>query len=109
MDDAFDGGATDAAGLIFTIIDVKGLFEIAGFATFVKEVAQSGAAHFDGGGEHFLNGFDEFYKAGEADLSCGERGADAGHEKRFTGVDVADTHDDMAVHDEALDGGAATP
>ena len=107
MDDAFDRRAAGVTGLGFAIVDAEGLFEVAGFAAFVEEIAQGGAAHFDGGGEDFADGGREAFEAREADFASGEGGADAGHEEGFAGVDVADADDAVAVHDEGLDGGLA--
>ena len=107
MDDAFDWRVAGVAGLGFAIVDAEGLFEVAGFATFVEEIAQGGAAHFDGGGEDFADGGREAFEAWEADFAGGECGANAGHEEGFAGVDVADADDAVAVHDEGFDGGLA--
>ena len=104
MDDAFDWRVAGVAGLGFAIVDAECLFEVAGFATFVEEIAQGGAAHFDGGGEDFADGGREAFEAWEADFAGGEGGANAGHEEGFAGVDVADADDAVAVHDEGFDG-----
>jgi hypothetical protein len=107
LDDAFDRGAAGVAGLGLAIVDAEGLFEVAGFATFVEEIAQGGAAHFDGGSEDFADGGGEAFEAREADFAGGEGGADAGHKEGFAGVDIADADDAVAVHDEGFDGGLA--
>lgn len=106
-DGVFDGGLADAAGFTGAAVNEELLFEVAGLAVGVEEVAEGGAALFDGVGEDLFDGGCEFGGAGFGEAFGGGARADAGAEEGFGGVDVADTDDDFGVHDDDLDGGAA--
>src|SRR3569623_3341680 len=95
------------AGLAFAVVDAQGLLEVAGLAGFAQEVSQGGAAHFDGGGEDFLDGGDKGLEPGLGYLAGGFCRMDAGHEEGFAGVGVAHAHHDVGVHDDLLDGRGA--
>lgn len=107
LNDAPDGGVAGVASLGFPVVDAQGLFEVTRLAVLVEEVPQGGAAHFDGGGENLANGGGESFETWEADFAGGEGGANAGHKQGFTGINVANADDTMAVHDQGFDGGLA--
>lgn len=105
-DDALDGGAAFAAGLIFAGVDAVEVLEAAGLAVDINVIAQGAAAVTDGAAEDGLDG------AGEAaDLLGGEvmgwsEGMDAGGEEGFVHVDVAQAGDEGLVEKSGLDGAA---
>src|SRR3546814_5496469 len=72
--------------------------------TSVLEIAQGGAAALDRFGQHFTNPVGEPRAVGARQLARAPRRPDAGAEQAFRRIDLAGTDDDVAVHDEVLDG-----
>ena len=101
--------AAAPARLPGTVVDPVALLEIPGVAVGADEVAQGRAAGADRCAQGVLDRGSELGAALERELS--RRGArmDAGEEQALVRVDVADTDDAPAVHQERLDAGAVRP
>jgi ligand-binding sensor domain-containing protein/signal transduction histidine kinase len=97
-----DGGAAALAGFAFATVDEQFLFEITGLAIGFQEIAQRGAAAFDGMGEDAANGVGQFGIVAARDFSGRAHRPHAGREQGFGDIDVADADDDALVHQEGL-------
>jgi len=98
-----DGFAAHPARRVGAVIDVERLLEIAGAARLVDEIPQRRAALLQRRGQHRLDGGRETAIAIQRNPSGGALRSDARPKQRLAGVDVADAHHDMAVHDECFD------
>lgn len=97
-------GVAARTALAAATIDQQLLGEIAGLAVTADKVAQGGTAALDGLPQHL---FDLSYQP-LTFLRCqGQTGAqrvNARAEQGLIGVDIADAHNEMVVHDGGFDG-----
>src|SRR5690554_1051786 len=100
-------GSTLKAGLSGPAINKQLLLEIARLAITADKIPQSGTALLNGAGQHF---FDFLHQCGVTLLADAARLAariNAGSKECFTGVDIANSHHHVVIHDKRLDGGFA--
>ena len=93
------------AGFAAFAVGGKCLREVAVGAVGVGEIAQRGAALFDGSAQHAFDGIREAATVGAAEAVGGTGGVYAARKQRFGGVDVADADQVALVHDVGFDGG----
>lgn len=95
--------AAAATRLAFACIDEILLLEVAGGPVGTDEITQTAATGGNGFGERGADFRAEPMAAFRPQTSGFGQRMDARPEQAFRGVDVADTDNHMAVHDEALD------
>ena len=95
------------AWFILAAVNHIGLLEVAGFAVAMHEITQRAAAGLDGAGQHFADFFGQPAVFAVAHRVGGAGGMDAGVKQRLVGVDIADAHHHMIVHQHQLDRAAA--
>ena len=101
-------GCAASLAIAFVGIDLQCLAEIARFAVNLGEILQSSATLGDGRGQRCTY---RRYQPGDAfftDTSGRAGRAYTGKVKRFAGVNIAYTDNNVAIHNKGLDGGAAS-
>ena len=88
---------------------LQGLFEIARLAIAVGKIPQGGATKLDRLLQNILYTADQVFIALPGNLAGRYPGIDTCQKQGFIGVNIADTHNDVTVHDEGLDRGLAEP
>ena len=81
----------------------KLLCKITGLTTDAGKVTQGGATFIDRQRQRELYRIDQFLHARQRDISSFAFWVYPGTKQRFTGVDITDPDQDMAVHDQRLD------
>ena len=104
----FDHGVTAAAVFVFPIVNFKLLFEVARLAVTPVKVSQRRAAGLDRAAQDIPDCLRKRIVSMAGNSSGCTLGIDAGQEQRFARVDIADTDDDLGIHDELLDADLAT-
>ena len=99
----FDHGVTAAAVFVFPIVNFKLLFEVARLAVTPVKVSQRRAAGLDRAAQDIPDCLRKRIVSMAGNSSGCTLGIDAGQEQRFARVDIADTDDDLGIHDELLD------
>ncbi len=101
----FNGGVADRTGLVGSAIDIELLFKVAWFAIGGEEIFEGGAALLNGCCQHFFDVVDKGLKLSGREGLWQGGGMNAAEKEGFIGVDIADTHNDLAVHDQRFNGG----
>jgi len=100
---ALDRLATRNAGQGVTIIDPQILLKVAGLSLATDKIAQGGSALADRLAQNLPHRFHQPLAFGQRDPARRPRRVDPGGKQRLIGVNVADPHNYMVVHDEGLD------
>src|SRR5690606_26774949 len=101
--DLADRGMAPAAGPARALVDIEFLAEVAGRAVRTDEVAQRRAACADGEPEHRADRARETCRFRSRERPSAAPWTHACAEERLVRVDVSDSHDAPAVHQELLD------
>ena len=101
-----DGSPAARTVLSLTAVHIEFELKVTCLAIEAVEIAERGAAGFDGACEHVADG------VGQERIPCSRDPAGrsawvyAGSKQGFARVDIADTHHDTGIHDERFDGDA---
>ena len=98
-----DGISALLARLTGPSVNHQLLRKVAGIAGFIHEITQCRSTSLDCVAEHFFDLVDQGFETCERYAVAGTSRMNAGGKERFGGVDVTDTDDDLAVHDQAFD------
>ena len=90
-----------------TVVHLEITLKIAGHAVAAHVIADAASAGSDGFTQSFADEVSQRIATCAREPARGDAWTDTGAEQRFAGVDVAYTHDNMAVHDDKFDCGAA--
>jgi hypothetical protein len=85
-----------------TAINIQFQLEISGFAMAADEVPKGGSATFDGMRENFLNIVSQPIVAIGANTASRTQGMNSRSEQGLISVNVANSHHDMTIHQEAF-------
>ena len=108
LTDAADGGATVMAGCARAVIYGTAELEAAGAAVTMDVVADTAATTGNRGVQRGAYGVGKPVTAAAADPAGGAQRRDAGLKQALGGIDVADTDQQVSVHQHRLDRRAFT-